>query len=278
MVRKYLTVRAALPLRAVTGVFKSSPIKKRLALDFHHLSPNIRLWRSGRELILANQRHTTCSWLSSPTAQMLAFEDLGEDVALFIHSLCDVDTVLLVGRVRRSLPFSSLTMRKQLWILLVEDLISSSLVDRPHTHSLADHSVELIALIKRTVLGPATWSPETSPILAEEMSLSDALLEAEHLQMLPGGRISNTSAMRAVEMLDGGHSVVLCLSQTCSVIIIKINLETGESEDLCNTQLPSKYRKEGGVMAFSSDLLAHAIYWDSENAEHGTIYAFLLVD
>ncbi|KAJ7225181.1 hypothetical protein C8J57DRAFT_1535442 [Mycena rebaudengoi] len=98
---------------------------------------------------------------------MLAFEDLGEDVGLRVVSLCDIETLLSLGLV--NVFFRRLTMAKQLWILLVEDLASRGLVDLPHSRSLADHSVmDLIGLVKRTVIGPATWSEqEGSPVLAE---------------------------------------------------------------------------------------------------------------
>ncbi|KAF7354518.1 hypothetical protein MVEN_01141200 [Mycena venus] len=99
---------------------------------------------------------------------MLTLEDLGEDITVLLLSLCDIDTVLLMSRVNQF--FRQLTMRKQHCILYVK--VSS----------------ELIALVKRTVLGPATWSPDTSPTLAEEVSLPDALLAAEDLQLLLGSR------------------------------------------------------------------------------------------
>ncbi|KAJ7914558.1 hypothetical protein B0H13DRAFT_2659159 [Mycena leptocephala] len=98
-------------------------------------------------------------------------------------------------------------MRKQLWIVLVEELIAISLAACPDTCSLAVHSVEeLIALVKRTVLGPATWSvPNTSPTLWNVQATTPLWT-----------RISSKWSMPAFEMPDGGLSVVICLSVATS--------------------------------------------------------------
>ncbi|KAJ6613011.1 hypothetical protein B0H10DRAFT_1947118 [Mycena sp. CBHHK59/15] len=159
-------------------------------------------------------------------------------IDVLVLSLYDIETVLLMGR-GNSFGLSSLKKFRR------------TNCDCAHTRYLADHSVEeLIALVKRTVPGPATWSvPNTS---SEESSLPDVLLEAEYLQLLPGGR--------------------------GSVTVIQVKFETGESKDLFDTQLPNKLQTEGGVLALSGDLLTHAVFWADDTVKYGAIYAILLVD
>ncbi|KAJ7648748.1 hypothetical protein DFH06DRAFT_572837 [Mycena polygramma] len=252
---------------------------------------------------------------------MPAFESLGEDVGLLILSFCDIATVLSLGlvclalRPRRfadelqvNISIRQLTMRKQLWILLVEDLVSKALVDLPHTRSLQDHSVkDLIALVKRTVLGPATWSKDMTPIVAEEISLPESFIAAESLQLLPGGRYVfvvrggswhrfelwnvhahtalwtsavGASALRAIEMSDGGRSVVICFGLRHSVTVIQVDLDTGETHDLFDAQLPEACILQGGVTAISGDFLAFAAYWhtDPTRQTYAATYAILLIN
>ncbi|KAF8207992.1 hypothetical protein K438DRAFT_1961493 [Mycena galopus ATCC 62051] len=116
----------------------------------------------------------------------LAFEELGRDVGLLILSLCDIKTVLDMGRV--NIFFHKLSMRKQLWILLMEDLVMQLVVDLPCSRPLKDHSVEeLVALVKRTVVGPATWCLlNNAPTLAEEISLPDVSIDVEEAETFSG--------------------------------------------------------------------------------------------
>ncbi|KAJ7645157.1 hypothetical protein DFH06DRAFT_1333446 [Mycena polygramma] len=62
---------------------------------------------------------------------MPALEDLGEDIALLILSSCDIETVLLVGRVNSW--WHRLSLSKQLWIWLIEDLAEQCLLDLPRS-------------------------------------------------------------------------------------------------------------------------------------------------
>ncbi|KAJ7246746.1 hypothetical protein C8J57DRAFT_1724760 [Mycena rebaudengoi] len=239
---------------------------------------------------------------------MLAFEDLGEDVGLRVVSLCDIETLLSLGLV--NVFFRRLTMAKQLWILLVEDLASRGLVDLPHSRSLADHSVmDLIGLVKRTVIGPATWSEqEGSPVLAEQISFPDSFRAAEKVELLPGGQYvlvrqgksgyelwnvkanaplwtwsSEKSTMHVLEMLDGGRSVVLCLTamRPHSVAIIQVNLNTGESTQLFETELPDQIWLHQFIHAMLGDLLGYAVYWRTNPTDlttYDSTYAIMLID
>jgi hypothetical protein len=133
--------------------------------------------------------------------------------------------------------FRRLTSSKQLWITLIEDLVERRLVDIPHSRFLIEHSTEeLISLVKRTVLGPATWSlPHKSPTVAEEICLPPSLITADQVELLFGGRHvlvhrdspewclelwtvgadspfwTRTQAvdMHAAEIIDGGRSVII---------------------------------------------------------------------
>jgi hypothetical protein len=129
-----------------------------------------------------------------------------------------------------------LTLNKKIWIALVEGLVSKGFLDLPRSRSLAEHLVEeLITLVKRTVTGPVTWTL----ILAEEIVLPASFLAVKEVELLPGGqytvvrrencielwnveaqtplwtRTSESNTYCAVEMLNGGCSVVICLSTMC---------------------------------------------------------------
>ncbi|KAF8194814.1 hypothetical protein K438DRAFT_1968758 [Mycena galopus ATCC 62051] len=238
---------------------------------------------------------------------MLAFEDLSADVALLILSWCDIATVLSMGQVNRF--FHELCVRKQLWIVLLEDLITRNLVDRPHFRSLSEHSVqELIALVRRTVVGPATWCPQdTPPTPAEEIPLPPSFITAHSVELLPGGQyllvvrlensielwnvkattpvwttISHRDAKRAIEILDGGRSVVLCLWLLRDVTVIQVNLETGESYDLLSIRVPEARGVQVddtvqglNALAISAELLACGLYYSINNT---CVYAILLIN
>jgi hypothetical protein len=96
-----------------------------------------------------------------------------------------------------------LTMTKQLWIFLVEDLVANFLVEFPRARSLDEHSVEeLIAFVKRTVTGHATWSlPDTSPALADEITHPEPFLSVD---LLPRGQYVLVKRLKeAIELWNG---------------------------------------------------------------------------
>jgi hypothetical protein len=133
--------------------------------------------------------------------------------------------------------FRRLASSKQLWIALIEDLAERRLVDNPHSRSLIEHSTEeLISLVKRTIIGPATWSlPHTSPTVAEEICLPASFITSDQVELLIGGRHllvhrpyslcclelwtvganspfwtrTQAADMYAAEIIDGGRSVII---------------------------------------------------------------------
>ncbi|KAJ6585711.1 hypothetical protein B0H19DRAFT_1059907 [Mycena capillaripes] len=219
-----------------------------------------------------------------------------EDVALLILSVCDIETVLSMGRVNTF--FHQLSLRKQLWILLVEDLAAHLIIDLPRARSLAEHSAdELIGLVKRAVVGPAMWSSRhTSPTLVDQISLPVSLLSAHRFELLPGGQyllaqwtywprwieLWNVGANKpfklwsrdcylhaqfGVEMLDGGRSIVIFIPEALAALnVIQINLKTGASQDLLDISLPNKCRiVSWSRPAICGDLLAYPLLWANWN-------------
>jgi len=66
-----------------------------------------------------------------------------------------------------------------------------------------------------------------------------------------------------------------------SATVIQVNLETGKSDDLFQTQLPDRLPLHGGIHAMSGDLLAYAVYWcddPSDLTTYASTYAILLLD
>ncbi|KAK7047055.1 hypothetical protein R3P38DRAFT_3258459 [Favolaschia claudopus] len=217
---------------------------------------------------------------------MVTFEELGEDIVLLILTSCDVSTVLIVGEVNRALRVWSL--RKQLWISLVEELVSRNLVDIPHGKPLVDHSVpDLIALVKRIVLGPATWlESDSGPSLTQEIQVSHPCLSTDSMELLSGGRyifvgrrddclelwdIYAATAIwqmpiprypiRAIEMLDGGHTAVVCVVVRGKISIIHVCLNTGNSTELAQIQLQAQLRVDGQMISLCGDFVALTVTW-----------------
>ncbi|KAJ6514283.1 hypothetical protein C8R47DRAFT_569616 [Mycena vitilis] len=228
---------------------------------------------------------------------MSALRDLSEDAALLILEACDITTVLSMGQV--NVFFHRLTLSKQLWISLVENLAERFLLDLPFTRSLAELSLdELVGLVKRTVVGPGTWCPGTSPSVVEQISTPRVGL-AEKVELLPGGRhlvaqfnnrieIWNVEGDTplwsrpcewdtgyAFEMLEGGRSVVLFLAMFESLHVIQVPLYGKESHDLFDLRLPANCGVETNIRpVVLGDLLVQAICCRGRPAVH----AFLLVD
>ncbi|KAJ7919858.1 hypothetical protein B0H13DRAFT_2427494 [Mycena leptocephala] len=231
-------------------------------------------------------------------------EDLGEDVALlfFLSATSGLCCLLAVNAF-----FRRLTSSKQLWIALIEDLAERRLVDIPHSRFLIEHSTEeLISLVKRTVLGPATWSlPHKSPTVAEEICLPPSLITADQVELLFGGRHvlvhrdspgwclelwtvgadspfwTRTQAVdvHAAEIIDGGRSVII-VTVSSHLKVIQVDLETAEFKDLLNVTLPANCSPSDNIRpVISGDLLAQALYWyGALDDDHGTFAAILLID
>ncbi|KAK7060026.1 hypothetical protein R3P38DRAFT_2495846, partial [Favolaschia claudopus] len=213
------------------------------------------------------------------SSTMVTFQELGEDIVLLILTSCDVSTVLIMGEVNRVLRVWSL--RKQLWISLVEELVSRNLVDTPHRKSLVDHSVpDLIALVKRTVLGPATWlESESGPSLTEEIQVSHTCLPTDSMELLSGGRYIFVGRREdSIEMLDGGDMAVVCVVVRGKISIIQVCLNTGTSTELAQIQLPAQLRVDGQMISLCGDFVALTVTWVFTATDFSTKRFLLLVD
>ncbi|KAF7296813.1 hypothetical protein MIND_00912300 [Mycena indigotica] len=153
--------------------------------------------RSSRRRI----RGTWPSFLPHTTMSLLT---LGPDVLLYVLRFADVYTVVQIRMVCRAL--HRLAQSKQLWIALVSSLKRRGLVALPPDVMLHQYSTpELVALVKRVVLGPLVWqsspsSPTAPPteefihrfVLPLTPTTTGVPLDAEHdlsrVEALPGGR------------------------------------------------------------------------------------------
>ncbi|KAJ7702787.1 hypothetical protein B0H17DRAFT_1042999 [Mycena rosella] len=126
----------------------------------------------------------------------MPLQNLNPDVLLVIFALVDVATILSLSRVNKA--FNAISSAKQLWLSVVRDLSSRWLIDLPGNQILDTCSTaELIAQVKRGVLGPQTWSPtcSASPTLMQQINIPVEGLQGSRVgegfrgaQFLPDGR------------------------------------------------------------------------------------------
>ncbi|KAJ7609199.1 hypothetical protein DFH06DRAFT_1247481 [Mycena polygramma] len=125
--------------------------------------------------------------------------NIGEDVLLRMFTRTDVSTVLALSQVSRY--FHAVASTKQLWLSLIKSLSMRSLIDAPPQDTLINFSIdELIGEVKRTVVGPRTWSihsPE-APTLLRQFTIS---MEPDNATLRRSLSIS--------ELLPGGRYIVL---------------------------------------------------------------------
>ncbi|KAJ6622064.1 hypothetical protein B0H10DRAFT_2015140 [Mycena sp. CBHHK59/15] len=125
---------------------------------------------------------------------MSMFHELDEDILLGVLSNCDVHAVLCVSRVSKLL--RSIAMSKPLWLSLLADLASRSLMDAFQYSEITNCSTaELIQMVKRLVTGPETWSRRTvTPAVWREISVKPTSIRGGtnpteyNIRLLPGGR------------------------------------------------------------------------------------------
>ncbi|KAJ7114475.1 hypothetical protein C8R44DRAFT_855693, partial [Mycena epipterygia] len=88
----------------------------------------------------------------------MTFLDLPEDVILDILAICEVSSVLSVSQTNKYLHLLAFT--PTLWMSLVEDLRHRGFFDRLSSTDVRSMSTRsLVALVRRLVVGPETWSP-----------------------------------------------------------------------------------------------------------------------
>ncbi|KAJ7455659.1 hypothetical protein B0H11DRAFT_2066925 [Mycena galericulata] len=108
------------------------------------------------------------------------FHDLALDVILSIFAHCDVATVVATGQTCHYM--HDLAFRKSVWLILVGDLRRRSILNATRSPNLQDLTTEeLVKLVRKTVSGPATWSPPPSgftPEVSEEITLHPKVLHS----------------------------------------------------------------------------------------------------
>ncbi|KAJ7465704.1 hypothetical protein FB451DRAFT_1262236 [Mycena latifolia] len=96
------------------------------------------------------------------------------DIVLRILSSSDVFTTLSVSRVRPTVHIPLVYQQKiaQLWLLHVQDLIDRSLIELPPSVALVSLSTaDLVDLVRRLVVGPATWVAGEVPQVSTEITI-----------------------------------------------------------------------------------------------------------
>ncbi|KAJ7092227.1 hypothetical protein C8R44DRAFT_990332 [Mycena epipterygia] len=102
------------------------------------------------------------------------FHDLPEDVIHYALCLCDISSVISISQTNKYLHL--LTFTPALWMALVEDLRQRGFVDRLSAADIRTMSTQnLVAAVRRLVVGPVAWSPGTSIQSQWSMSFSSIL-------------------------------------------------------------------------------------------------------
>ncbi|KAJ7244680.1 hypothetical protein C8J57DRAFT_764711 [Mycena rebaudengoi] len=136
-------------------------------------------------------------------------QNIGEDTLLKILAFCDVYTVLCVSMVNKS--FRRVALVKQLWLHLMQDIVSCGLLDSPPTETLDAYSTgDIIDEIRRIVCGPETWAPTSScaPTVHRQPSFPTTI-DPESLfdvRLIPGGThalLNTLEDMRLYEVRTG---------------------------------------------------------------------------
>ncbi|KAJ7660119.1 hypothetical protein DFH06DRAFT_1193816 [Mycena polygramma] len=116
--------------------------------------------------------------------------NVDEDVLLYIFALTDLFTVLSLSRVNKS--FHAIVSSKQLWISILRDLYFRRLIDPVAGQAVETLSKDaIIDEIKRAVVGPRTWSPDSliPPTIHRQIIVPlDDTKERRGFELLPGGK------------------------------------------------------------------------------------------
>ncbi|KAJ7304655.1 hypothetical protein DFH08DRAFT_903142 [Mycena albidolilacea] len=109
-------------------------------------------------------------------------------------------------QVTRSL--RAITMTKQLWISLVNDLRKRSLIETPPSTLSQYTTAQLIGQVRAVVVGPQTWGrdmPNEQPLLAEEITVLLGRPVSERnltVRLINGGRQFILASRAALEIWD----------------------------------------------------------------------------
>ncbi|KAF7335695.1 hypothetical protein MVEN_02224900 [Mycena venus] len=132
----------------------------------------------------------------------IAFLDLTDDVLIRILGFCDIQSVIYISQVNRYL--QTITLVKQLWISLVDDLIQRSLLELPPGFVISQHSAaELIDHVKRVTQGARTWrSTPPSTRLVFPVDIKQGYQGDAKVKLVNGGRYFVLSHRTAIEIWD----------------------------------------------------------------------------
>ncbi|KAJ7904838.1 hypothetical protein B0H13DRAFT_2663413 [Mycena leptocephala] len=210
------------------------------------------------------------------------FQDIGEDILLEILCLCDIYVVLSVSTVNKF--FRRVALSKQLWLHLMQDLVSRGVLYRLSRAELDAYSTgDIIDEIKRIVCGPTTWAPTSSsePTVHRQLTFHTGVNRNDifDLMLTPGGthailktignvRLYDVRTGRclwtkagdqpsiATDLVESGNILRILLvpgnySENANVTIEEVNLATGESHEVFSFPLPPD---SGSSLWWCSDL------------------------
>jgi hypothetical protein len=167
---------------------------------------------------------------------------------------------------------------QRVWLYLIQDLVARKFIDLPPNRALKAYTAELIEEVKKIVLGPKTWSrpSRARPVVSREHRIpasSDSPFQI--LRLIPGGRyltvqipgridLWDVAACALVWSFEHDHSLwprhVELVDDECSAIclgfdtprvlsVIRIDLNTGCSTELCRVDAPPDTEFSGGLEA-----------------------------
>ncbi|KAJ7177129.1 hypothetical protein C8R46DRAFT_1188739 [Mycena filopes] len=182
--------------------------------------------------------------------------ELDEDVLIDILSSLDIATVLRVSEVNKDL--RQVALGRSLWISLVADLADRGFLALPPPEALTGYtSDDLIAEVRRLVVGPKTWAKGGAELASTQHTwrLKKPPSSKADIKVVSGGRyvvVHDTSSLDlwesatgrhiwassgsittwAVTVSDRGrtaHMVLFWFSPECAAEVVRIDLASGES-------------------------------------------------
>ncbi|KAJ7193061.1 hypothetical protein GGX14DRAFT_479062, partial [Mycena pura] len=242
------------------------------------------------------------------------FLDLNQDVLLRILVYLDVYTVLQCGLVCSYL--RSLAHSKHVWLSLLSDLGERLLIDLPISEDLFENSLpDLIAQVKRVVLGPFTWAPDAaqppSSFRKFHLDMRREEFSPSHPTLLLGGRhliVRQGDMLQMWNVVDGrrefewaGHDIthfdvnpsysnsemVFAIASAqgkyfppIKIEVVKFGLDQGSVIQMFASELPNIiHLNHPGGLVLCGKLIGLEVEW-IEHDQWGdkTRMAFLVVD
>ncbi|KAK7041346.1 hypothetical protein R3P38DRAFT_2512222 [Favolaschia claudopus] len=140
-------------------------------------------------------------------------EDLGPDIILQVLALCGVHATVSLSRASRGLRV--ITMTKQLWLDILDNLAFNGLLDLPPIDRLSVSTDELIQLVKCAVGGPKSWLftfPLSQPARQLSFLVSQPVEEIIDLHLLGGGQYIGLCTLNSLQIhhVDTGRKIYCC--------------------------------------------------------------------